>query len=483
MAEPALHLCPKLGYATGHYLNDLCASMWFTYFLLYFHSVLGFNSFYAGLLLLVGQVADGVCTPLVGYESDRHPGIRSYGRRKSWHLIGTLSVIVSFPFIFNPCLGCTENTPEWVGLIYFIPFIVIFQFGWAATQISHLALIPDLAKNEHDKVELTAFRYAFTVLANISVYAIAWLLLHFELDATEDGQHLGRQDIPVFRTLSLIVVGIGALFSLLFHIGTKENSSFQRLPETDDENGDPHKQLSGGPEPLLLWKHWLLEPSFYQVALLYMCTRLIVNLSQTYIAVYLTYSLHLPKNYIATIPLVMYVSGFVSSLLMKPINKYVGRNITYFLGLLAIAAFSAWVALDPEISVAVYGAAVILGTGSATILVTSLSMTADLIGPHSHSGAFVYGAMSFTDKVANGLAVVFIQSLHPCNTEHCCPACAPFYHWVMVTITGAVALVAALSLSSIMIWPIRVRFCKVSVSSIQDPPRAPNAQEIDTADA
>ncbi|KAM3939204.1 major facilitator superfamily domain-containing protein 12 [Leptodactylus fuscus] len=483
MADLAPSLCQKLSYATGHYLNDLCASMWFTYFLVYFHSVLSFDSFYAGVLLLVGQIADGICTPLVGYESDRHPGIRSYGRRKSWHLIGTLSVIISFPFIFNPCLGCTENTPQWVGLVYFIPFIIIFQFGWASTQISHLALIPDLAKNEHDKVELTAFRYAFTVLANISVYAIAWALLHFELSETEDAQHLGRQDIPVFRMLALIVVGVGALFSLLFHIGTKEHANFQRLSETDDENEDIHKQLPSSPVPLLQWKHWLSEPSFYQVALLYMCTRLIVNLSQTYIAVYLTYSLHLPKNYIATIPLVMYVSGFVSSFLMKPVNKYIGRNITYFLGLLAIAAFSAWVALDPELSVAVYGAAVLLGSGSATILVTSLSMTADLIGPHSHSGAFVYGAMSFTDKVANGLAVVLIQSLHPCHTQLCCPACTPFYHWVMVTITGAVSLVAALSLSSIMIWPINVRFCKVSTSSIQDAPHTSNAQEISTVDA
>ena len=32
-----------------------------------------------------------------------------------------------------------------------------------------------------------------------------------------------------------------------------------------------------------------------------------------------------------------------------------------------------------------------------------------------HSGAFVYGAMSFSDKVANGLAVMAIQSLHPCS--------------------------------------------------------------------
>lgn len=31
------------------------------------------------------------------------------------------------------------------------------------------------------------------------------------------------------------------------------------------------------------------------------------------------------------------------------------------------------------------------------------------------SGAFVYGAMSFADKLLNGLAVVVIQSLHPCR--------------------------------------------------------------------
>lgn len=34
--------------------------------------------------------------------------------------------------------------------------------------------------------------------------------------------------------------------------------------------------------------------------------------------------------------------------------------------------------------------------------------------PSQHSGAFVYGAMSFTDKMANGLAVMAIQNLHPC---------------------------------------------------------------------
>lgn len=57
--------------------------------------------------------------------------------------------------------------------------------------------------------------------------------------------------------------------------------------------------------------------------------------------------------------------------------------MTYFVGLLVILAFAAWVALADEMGVAVYAAALLLGMGSATILVTSLAMTADLIGPHT----------------------------------------------------------------------------------------------------
>ncbi|XP_028908628.1 major facilitator superfamily domain-containing protein 12 isoform X4 [Ornithorhynchus anatinus] len=463
MDEPSLPVLARLGYSIGHFLNDLCASMWFTYLLVYLHSVLGYTSGGAGVLLLVGQVADGICTPLIGYESDQSGGCGRYGRRKSWHLVGTVSVLLSFPFIFNPCLGCGNSTPEWASLFYYAPFVIIFQFGWAATQISHLALIPELVTNDHDKVELTAFRYAFTVMANITVYGAAWLLLHFERgqpQAPSSTDQLGQHDIPVFRNLSLIVVGVGAVFSLLFHVSTKEkrSSPLREAPETTERT----PLLPAAPKPpaqsLLLWKHWLREPAFYQVGLLYMTTRLIVNLSQTYIAMYLTNSLLLPKKYIATIPLVMYISGFLSSFLMKPVNKWIGRNLTYFAGVLVILAFASWVALVDRLGELIYGAAVLLGVGSATILVTSLSMTADLIGPHTHSGAFVYGAMSFTDKVANGFAVMVIQNLHPCPTELCCPVCITFYHWVMVVVTGGMGVVATFCLCSIIIWPIRVRF-------------------------
>lgn len=62
-----------------------------------------------------------------------------------------------------------------------------------------------------------------------------------------------------------------------------------------------------------------------------------------------------------------------------------------------------------------YVVTAMLGAGGSIMLITSLSITADLIGPNIESGAFVYGAMSFTDKLSNGIAVMLIQNLNPCS--------------------------------------------------------------------
>ncbi|KAK7888879.1 hypothetical protein WMY93_024439 [Mugilogobius chulae] len=412
----------------GHFLNDLCASLWFTYLLVYLHAVLGFGSTAAGALLLLGQVADGLCTPLVGFESDRVEGVRKLGKRKTWHLLGTVCVLLSFPFLFNPCLACSSSTPQWAQIVYFSPFVVLFQFGWASVQISHLSLIPELVSSEAAKVELTAYRYAFTVVANITLYAGAWLLFHFQGNVDpEASDNLGPADVPLFRSLSLVMLCIGAVFSLIFHLGTKEN-----VTSSEEERPIINSSVKSRHSAVLKWNHWLKEPSFYQTHCEPVCT---------YMSVYLTNSLMLPKKFIATIPLVMYVSGFASSLSMKPVSKLAGITWTYAFGLLLVLGFAVWVFADSSMgSERVYGAAVMLGAGSAVILVMSLSLTTTLIGEHTESGAFVYGSMSLTDKVANGLGVILIQSLRPCSSEQCCPACVWFYRVVMATVTGGVAL-------------------------------------------
>ena len=53
--------------------------------------------------------------------------------------------------------------------------------------------------------------------------------------------------------------------------------------------------------------------------------------------------------------------------------------------------------------------------GTYGMQLTSLSMTSDLIGDNTNTGAFVYGAMSFSDKLSNGIAVALLQQFSPCD--------------------------------------------------------------------
>ena len=71
------------------------------------------------------------------------------------------------------------------------------------------------------------------------------------------------------------------------------------------------------------------------------------------------------------------------------------------------------------------------------MLVTSLSLTAEFIGSDTSSSAFIYGLMSFTDKVSNGLVVVIIQNLTPKNEEEI----KLFYGQVIFFTCGGAAII------------------------------------------
>lgn len=136
----------------------------------------------AGTLVLIGQLTDAIATPLVGLESDRvdmWPFCIRIGRRRLWHIFGkvstccqplpklkiifpgTICVSLSFPFLFRRCFKCDihpGSTSDLVQMVYYTPFVVIFQIGWASVQIAHLALIPELSSCQHERITLNSIR-------------------------------------------------------------------------------------------------------------------------------------------------------------------------------------------------------------------------------------------------------------------------------------------------------------------------------------
>ncbi|XP_056637557.1 major facilitator superfamily domain-containing protein 12-like [Diorhabda sublineata] len=393
-----LPLKTQLIYGSGHVLNDVCASMWFTYLLVFFQYVLEFDNVQTGLLLLIGQIADAVSTPFVGYNSDKSEGscITRYGKRKTWHLIGTGCVLGAFPFIFSSCVGCSRDRDS-AELFYYAMFVIIFQFGWASVQISHLSLIPELTPNERDRTKLTAVRYSFTVMSNVLVYVIAWLVLRIN-----ESSKIGPGDELKFEHVVWSVLIVGSTCTAVFQTYISEADNGAGV----DVRGGQIRSTIGD-----LFK----TIEIYRIAVVYMSSRLFINLSQVFIPLYLHESLDMNASSLALVPLVMYVGSFVTSLLVETVNGVFGRSSTYTLGSFLGIIAAVWIKFgygDDYSTYFIYVIAVILGAAGSIVLVTSIGITTDFIGEDTHNGAFVFGVMSFTDKLSNGLAVIVIQYFH-----------------------------------------------------------------------
>ncbi|XP_018025229.1 major facilitator superfamily domain-containing protein 12 [Hyalella azteca] len=574
--QKTLKLSTKLSYGVGHVMNDLCASMWFTYLLIYLQYVLQLERRTAGLLLLLGQVADAVSTPLVGLYSDsgcRATCCAPYGRRKTWHAFGSVCVLLSFPFIFIRCSGCLLYPAVYSASLAI--FICVFQFGWASVQVSHLALIPDLASCEADRDELNIIRYFFDVTSDVLVYLVVWAV--FSEDMTPLSDTLDPSDDYNFMIVTATVMSVGVVFTLVFHaftpdpvlrpsrtvqtsptstqqpstqvkarkpIKTHENEEFsigeknekqhdgdapettatrdpavtsieadKDVPEEQSLKTSPQKEAAGpsatgvrerrgsgssssldefdprwtdqmndqrresqasSEAELLLdtrvqmsWKDWLKEPQFYQISLLYTCSRLVCNVSSMYVPVYLQETQH-STELIALVPLVMSLSGVVATVLLRTFRKCSGKKgsvlTAVMVGLVAcllvlfggrtlpvpVAPGTAAPLVTQLSQGVVYVVAALLGLSASMLMILSLALTADMIGRCTESSAFVYGCMSFGDKLANGLVVVLVQEV---ATNSCVPGqpCGWFFEQLLGAGLGAALLVCGVGGASLAV--------------------------------
>ena len=242
-------------YSLGHFLNDACASCWFSYLLLYLENVQGLSGLQSGVVLFSGQLFDALATPAVGMLSDRSAGFPALGlgRRKLWNAIGVAIVIVCFFFVFGVCLPCVldGSTSSLAKTASFAVFASLFNVGWAAVQVSHMALVPELTVREEERVLLNSMRYGATILANVFVFVVMWLILRFKAD---DGTG-NENSSETYTLLTYAVLGMGGLCSAVFLFGTPEplrasspsgGAAYVPLTHEDDGTGGDSIVVVGG---------------------------------------------------------------------------------------------------------------------------------------------------------------------------------------------------------------------------------------------
>ncbi|CAI9103258.1 OLC1v1001709C1 [Oldenlandia corymbosa var. corymbosa] len=397
-------------YGIGHMLNDITSACWFTY-LLIFLSDIGLSPSDAAIVMLSGQVADAFTTVLAGELIDR------FGHFKIWHAAGCFLVAISFSSVFGGCLPCkivgsSSSTLETVG---YSTFAAIFNVGWAATQVSHMSMVNCITLNSTSRIVLTSCRNACTMVANLSLYAVAFFV--FKVKTIGNPPCVENQGTPLdvenqYRWIAYISIAIGCFFVAIFHFGTKEPRLNQDVGSTTSVR--------------ISWTYWFKKILYYQVALVYVLTRLVTNVSQAFLAFYLINDLLMPQTSKALVPAIIYICSFIVSVLLQEV-AWTGQRVKAFYsagGLLWLLCGPVIFFLPRSLNPLIYLLAVVIGIANALMMVTGISMQSFLVGEDVHGCAFVYGSLSFLDKIFCGIALCILEAYQNSASElqFCSPA-------------------------------------------------------------
>ena len=143
-------------------------------------------------------------------------------------------------------------------MIYYSCFVVLFQFGWAGTQISHLALIPDLTSNTQQYLHQIRDEFLFRFCGPENHLDISEVRLHCDLQYPCLPHHLGLPGVgewesgyrawrcrqvqvtgeykicnvktsALSRNIMLVGMGLGSIATFGFHALVKEPSEEETI--------------------------------------------------------------------------------------------------------------------------------------------------------------------------------------------------------------------------------------------------------------
>jgi len=460
-------------YGVGHFMNDICASSWFFFLSYYLIQILQIKEDDAADIILAGQIADAIATPIVGILSDKTN--TRFGKRTPWYFGGTILVSISFTLIFFSLLA--EDATPVQKLIYYSIFASLFNIGWASVQVSHMALLPLITLSKKKKDYMTRIRTGFTFLAQTLTLLLSFIF--FKLISNK---------ILQYKVLAGSSVFLGLVFSIIFMVLCKENILSKNIPiyyeniknviiesnnksknNSNTENNDSNNsnnnnsnnnksedikenllskndqktnnnyniQISSEMEqsntqPLedITWSYWMKRPDFYYYIVVYMFVRLSINITSTIIPFFMEIVLNYEKTseggtpYQITICLLISTLGsiFNSLFLQKFIESRSNSQnkrillifiATVFVGVGCIPLFF----LTTEIAYLIYLFGFIWGIGFSQGLSCVSSLINDVVGSKGNKGAFVYGAFSFADKLSCGIVLKFFLPVANNNKE------------------------------------------------------------------
>ncbi len=160
----------KHGYGIGT-VGDTLAYSWTSCFLIFFLTdFAGLNPAFAGFIIMLSVIWDGVTDPVIGSLSDKCKS--KYGRRRPFIIgaAGPLALALVLMFTVVPFKGMAAN-------IYYLMVTIIFWTAYTTFNIPYYSLGVSLSYDEAERTSIRAYSTAYSYAGGIGATFLPTMLI------------------------------------------------------------------------------------------------------------------------------------------------------------------------------------------------------------------------------------------------------------------------------------------------------------------
>lgn len=400
----------KFFYAMGEFPGGYLTTLLNFFFLIYLTDFIKISPVWAGIIMFVGFLFDGITDPMAGYFSDKSKN--RFGRRRIF-MLSFIAPLGALFFALFTAPSLFINSPEFVKIlvVFFIYLIYIVLYTLYTTP--YFAIINDITDNYDERTSMMSWRMSLSIIAIL----IAVIIPDF----------LGLSDVQSFSFKGFALMG--GIFAILV-IGSGLISIFgmkERVIEDISVNKFSFKEY--------FFDCWKCAP-FRQACLTYFCSFACLAAINTCLIYYLNYYLQLPALFLPIAAGVMIIAiAFLPfwNFMCQKIGKkkaQISGAATIIVGMILLlfvpAGLGNAVGEPGELTsinytmidslrifpVIGYVATILMSAGFSALQMVSSAIVPDAINfsvdkKAKNEGAY-YGVITFIFKIGTGLASLFI---------------------------------------------------------------------------
>ncbi|MCI0398909.1 MAG: MFS transporter [Chloroflexi bacterium] len=194
-------------YASGSLATALSYQAFSTYIQFLYIDTLGLRAAWVGNVWSLYGLWNAVNDPLAGYWSDKTH--TRWGRRIPWIAGAFIPLAITFYLLWVPPAGL-RDAPL---LVYFLVFVLAFDFLWTIVVMNWTALFPEMVPDERQRASVSAWRQLFSLVGLLVGVALPPIL------AGEDWSGRGG--------MALLFAVVTAVFFGLSLLGSRERPEFR----------------------------------------------------------------------------------------------------------------------------------------------------------------------------------------------------------------------------------------------------------------